>query len=213
MSRLILVFSVIAAVSMVNAETSAQRAPKRVNQVFRFLGGGWSGGYHWRTPGPRVEYYNPYSHHNSRLKIGGYPQGAGRYVSQLGCYYDGPGTTSNTNSFDQIGDYQTGGYEFMPAPTGYQSRPPSPKNVVNSVVDNDENGPSPNVDYRQGPENMRQPEQESILIQPKESPTTPRVDPQPSPSDKPIETKDDVGMWNDFDELESLDKSLTGGGG
>lgn len=31
----------------------------------RFLGLGYSSGYHWRNPGPDVDYYNPYNARNS----------------------------------------------------------------------------------------------------------------------------------------------------
>lgn len=36
-----------------------------VQKPLRFLGGGWSGGYHWRNPGYDSSYYHPYSAHNS----------------------------------------------------------------------------------------------------------------------------------------------------
>ena len=34
---------------------------------FRWLGQGWSAGYHHQNPGPNSDYYNPYTAHNSML--------------------------------------------------------------------------------------------------------------------------------------------------
>lgn len=81
MSKKILAVTVCLAIAVVCcSEVSAQRAPLKLNQAFRYLGHGQSTGYHWRTPGPCVGYYNPYSRLNSELRIGGVPQGAQNYV-------------------------------------------------------------------------------------------------------------------------------------
>ncbi len=63
--------------------SSAQRGDRNWNQFTRYLGGGFSAGYHWRNPGPKVNYYNPYSHQNTSLVTGALPQGASCYLSQM----------------------------------------------------------------------------------------------------------------------------------
>lgn len=60
----------------------AQQGRKGVNQTFRYLGAFHSAGYHWRTPGPCVNYYNPYSSTNSTLLTAGQPQGLDPYQFQ-----------------------------------------------------------------------------------------------------------------------------------
>ena len=45
----------------------AQRRFQPINRAGRWLGIGYSDGYHQRTPGPNTGYYNPYSAHNSYL--------------------------------------------------------------------------------------------------------------------------------------------------
>lgn len=217
MARGILLCAAIAAVFMVNVDSvDAQRRGRvKLNQKFRFLGGGWSAGYHWRTPGHDVEYYNPYSHHNSRLKTGGMPQGAGRYLSQLGGCYGGRAPV-DVSSFDQIGSFdQSGGHNggFMPAIDFSRSVVGPPSNVVDSEVVGEENAGRPRVDYRDGPENGSREPQESIYNRPdvKKAPTPSDV--QPSPSDVPAGEDKDVSMWNGFDELEALEGSSFSGGG
>ena len=48
-------------------ESHAQRRAGPVRGPMRYLGIGWSGGNHWRTPGHDTSYFTPYSPHNSNL--------------------------------------------------------------------------------------------------------------------------------------------------
>ena len=221
MARGILFCAAIAAVFMVNLDSAdAQRAGRvKLNHLNRFLGGGWSAGYHWRTPGHEVDYYNPYSRHNSHLKTGGVPQGAERYISQFGgggCY--GGQAPVSVSSFDQIGSFGHGGsYEqsngfnsgFIPA-TDYSSPPSPPSNVVDSEVVEEETGRR-EVNYRNGPEGSgtREPK-ESIFNRSRAK--EPAAEVQPSPSDVPAGKDKGVSMWKGFDELETLNSSSFGGG-
>ncbi len=43
------------------------RSRQPLQYGFRWLGHGWSAGYHHRDPGPNTDYYNPYTAHNSML--------------------------------------------------------------------------------------------------------------------------------------------------
>ena len=83
-----------------------------------------STGYHWRTPGPCVDYYNPYSHHNSSLRIGGHPQGASSY---------------NLNFYS---DHHAGVYSEFDRPGGYTSpiapSTPPPNSTIDSEVDTEQ---------------------------------------------------------------------------
>ena len=207
MIRGILIGCVIAAVSIISTDTTvAQRGPFRVNQAFRKLGGGWSSGYHWRTPGHRVEYYNPYSRHNSSLKIGGIPQGSGSYLARL--RNDSDRSQTATSPFDQIGNYdETSSYNFMPT-VDYSVAPGvTPPNVVTSEIVEEQTPPA--VNYQQGPENNNG-QRNSIMNQPKSK--QPSINQQPSPSDQPVED-DGVSLWRTFDELEMIsDSSLSSGG-
>ena len=60
--------------SPVCAQWRGVRSPAQM--VLRNLGHGFGPGYHWRTPGPNSDYYNPYSAHNSMLisQMGPQPQ-------------------------------------------------------------------------------------------------------------------------------------------
>ena len=217
----IIILVVVTTVTLSNVDfaLAQKRGKYPVNQTFRLLGGGWSGGYHWRNPGYKVDYYNPYSHHNSQLRIGVVPQGASRYLGQMGgvaC----PSNQNEVNSFDQIGTIYQDGFNTMPdviystapansngtrIPTpGSQKQPQSPAHVVDSEVMGEENG-QPKVDYRSGPENPSS-NRKSVIDQPDTKGN------QPSPSDRSMEKKDDVGMWKGFDELESTNRSFVGGG-
>ena len=116
----------------------AQRNKPTWNGLTRFLGGGHSAGYHWRTPGPDVSYYNPYSRVNSTLRIGGVPQGAepyvGRYGSQHGC-----GQSFDGQSFDQpsgFGDYSQG--QFLQQPTAYPTQYAPSSTTIDAEIDDSE---------------------------------------------------------------------------
>ena len=54
-----------------NQTTSVEAQHLRSRQPFqagfRWLGQGWSAGYHHQNPGPNSDYYNPYTAHNSML--------------------------------------------------------------------------------------------------------------------------------------------------
>lgn len=201
MSRFILVCTLVAAFSLVSTETAlAQRGSFRVNQAFRKLGGGWSGGYHWRTPGYNVDYYNPYSQHNSSLKTGIIPQGSISYLARSNgdCSSVNP---VNISSFDQIGIYHdSSSYNFMPT-VDYSVAPGDvPSNVVDSEVDVDD--ASSNINVRRIPQNGGQP-RNSILTEPGAQNQPVPMQQQPSPSDRPDNDDGNVSLWRQFDQLES----------
>jgi hypothetical protein len=69
-----LVTIIVALLGVLGTATTslAQWAPagfRPIRSVDRWLGIGWSGGYHWRNPGPNSDYYNPYNDQNS-MSIG-----------------------------------------------------------------------------------------------------------------------------------------------
>ena len=69
-----LLVSALLLTTVFSSESSAQRLRSGLQgqrRPLRILGHGWSAGYHWRTPGPNSDYYNPYSAHNSMLKSSG----------------------------------------------------------------------------------------------------------------------------------------------
>ena len=119
--NLIAVVSTVAIVFAFADTSHAQRAPFKVNQAFRWMGHFQSTGYHWRNPGPCVGYYNPYSHHNSSLRIGGHPQGASSY---------------NLNFYS---DHHAGIYSEFDRPGGFTSpvapADPTPNSTIDSEVD------------------------------------------------------------------------------
>ena len=125
-------------------QASAQRGRKGVNQTFRFLGAFHSAGYHYRTPGPCVGYYNPYSRVNTHLVIGGVPQGARTYLERYmnSGYQNGydskdpyaPGSNYKTPYSQPIGT----NYYNLNAPA-YDSSP----NVLPAEVEKYENDFSP----------------------------------------------------------------------
>lgn len=100
----------------------AQRNKPTWNGLTRFLGGGHSAGYHWRTPGPDVSYYNPYSRLNSTLRIGGVPQGAGPYIGG-GCHqgcgqpFDQPSGFEQYSNQDQYSPQFQNPTQFAPSAT------------------------------------------------------------------------------------------------
>ncbi len=96
---------VAAATISFSAETFGQRGSLCLNHGFRTLGGGQSAGYHWRTPGPCVGYYNPWSHHNTALRIGIVPQGAGPYLHRLENYGEATPILDAPSGFGQGGDF------------------------------------------------------------------------------------------------------------
>ncbi len=123
MSTKNLVVAVCVAVSLFcSSEVFAQRGPFKLNQAFRYLGHGQSTGYHWRTPGPCIGYYNPYSRHNSSLRIGGLPQGAERYVPAYG-FQDCNNNFAQPSTLSNMG------------PVGIA---PGQMPIIDSEIDNDE---------------------------------------------------------------------------
>ena len=61
--RIVTALVALLVVSVSAATSQAQwfhAGVKPVRSVDRWLGIGWSGGYHWRNPGPDSDYYNPY---------------------------------------------------------------------------------------------------------------------------------------------------------
>lgn len=89
---LVLIVASAAAFGSITEQVDAQKTPlyRPLKKINRYLGHWPNHGYHWRTPGPDVSYYNPYNAHNSRL-IGQ------NYSSKL---------TRNV-----LGDYGNGGYQ------------------------------------------------------------------------------------------------------
>ncbi len=62
--------TLLSAVSVVDlsvSEAQHLRSRQPLQAGFRWLGQGWSAGYHHRNPGPNTDYYNPYTAHNSML--------------------------------------------------------------------------------------------------------------------------------------------------
>lgn len=117
MSIKTLVYGVLAVASAFcfTSETFGQRSPCRLNQGFRYLGGGHSAGYHWRTPGPCVDYYNPWSHHNTSTRTGIVPRGAGPYLTRLEHCGETFQSFNQPSGFGQDGDF-VGEFAFEPLP-------------------------------------------------------------------------------------------------
>ena len=61
----LLMILIFAALASVPVATQAQTDRRPAFALFRWLGNGYSDGYHTRNPGPDSSYYNPYSLHNS----------------------------------------------------------------------------------------------------------------------------------------------------
>ena len=76
------------------AEAQHLRSRQPLQAGFRWLGQGWSAGYHHRNPGPNTDYYNPYTAHNSML-ISRMPGNQSGY-NQYG-YHSGLPTSSYPN--------------------------------------------------------------------------------------------------------------------
>ena len=65
---LLLAFLVTAVFAIPSAsEAQHLRSRQPLQAGFRWLGQGWSAGYHHNNPGPNTDYYNPYTAHNSYL--------------------------------------------------------------------------------------------------------------------------------------------------
>ena len=96
---------VAAAAFSFSTETFGQRGSLSWNQGCRILGGGQSAGYHWRTPGPYIGYYNPWSHHNTALRTGIVPQGAASYLYRHENCGDAMPTFDEPLGFGQGGDF------------------------------------------------------------------------------------------------------------
>lgn len=69
-----------------SAEAQHLRSGQPLQAGFRWLGQGWSAGYHHCNPGPNTDYYNPWTAHNSMLisKMPGYQQGHNQYGNAYG---------------------------------------------------------------------------------------------------------------------------------
>ena len=171
---------------------SAQRAPLKVNQGFRWLGHFQSTGYHWRTQGPCVNYYNPYSHHNSSLRIGGSPQGSYGYAGGTGY-----GCSDCAGGFDQPGSYGYGDVNSQAAIA------PGGRTVVESEVDNEVyEGEGDNGSGETTEEDIDA-EAKSILDQiealDKKMKDTPAAESK--------ERVDGASLWSDVFELSRVDRS------
>lgn len=86
-----LLVSAVLLTTAFSSESSAQWRRSGLQgqkRPLRVLGHGYSGGYHWRNPGPNSDYYNPYSAHNSLLmshqEAGGSQQGVFGYFPNYG---------------------------------------------------------------------------------------------------------------------------------
>ena len=65
---LVFVAATLLVTSLTSTSSAQWRGLRQPGQkVLRVLGAGYGPGYHWRTPGPNSDYYNPYSAHNSLL--------------------------------------------------------------------------------------------------------------------------------------------------
>ncbi len=66
---LYMLLSAVLLTTVMTSVSSAQWNGSRQTSLrpLRFLGQGWGAGYHHCNPGPNVDYYNPYSAHNSAL--------------------------------------------------------------------------------------------------------------------------------------------------
>ena len=76
-----------------------------VHRVGRFLGNGYSAGYHHCNPGPDVGYYNPYSAHNSYL-VSQSPE----YLAQYGNHDRRVWMRQHGGQFSQAGYMNGAGY-------------------------------------------------------------------------------------------------------
>lgn len=110
-----------------SSDASAQRGRCGINQAFRYLGGGHSWGYHWRTPGPCVDYYNPWSYHNTNLRIGTMPQGSQSYMGRMGYR----GSAGHYNMDRGPGTYE----DHYPSMIADPSPSLAPNNVIQSEID------------------------------------------------------------------------------
>ena len=173
----------------------AQRGPLRVNQAFRYLGHGQSGGYHWRTPGPCVGYYNPYSQHNSALRIGGTPQGAyGYHLPSSDFGY--------SNSFDHPSSFGQSNSAPMFTPGNFGS------NTVDSVIDDSEPEEPTNVDDDSDASDELselEAEVQSILNDSQNS----NSDKKPA-KDKAGDNPDETSLWPGFNEFGKQNKNVQG---
>jgi hypothetical protein len=59
----------------VSVTSTAKADNWRLQRFHRRAGLWFSSGYHWRTPGPNPDYYNPYTAHNSHLIYKGHNAG------------------------------------------------------------------------------------------------------------------------------------------
>ena len=103
---LIAVVAFVATFSFSITQADAQKTYRPVKQLNRWLGHWHNHGYHHRTPGPDVSYYNPYSAHNShrvaQFSTNGY---AGRpgigFQQRLGNGFQQPLNQTYPNSYIQ----------------------------------------------------------------------------------------------------------------
>ena len=83
--------------------------------VVRWLGHGYSAGYHSQTPGPNSDYYNPYSVHNSLL----ISQQGGGYASDSYSYFgyqpEGASSSSDAPNGTGPGPQNQGGQLITPS--------------------------------------------------------------------------------------------------
>ena len=92
---LIFVFSLaLTGVETSSVEAQHLRSRQPFQAGFRWLGQGWSAGYHHQNPGPNSDYYNPYTAHNSMLisRMPGYQAGQRQYG-----YHTNAHGSSNSN--------------------------------------------------------------------------------------------------------------------
>ena len=96
--RIVTALFALLVVSVSAATSQAQWFPagiRPVRSVDRWLGIGWSSGYHWRNPGPDSDYYNPYGEQNqSTLGFSGVPSLGTREEPN----FQDPGLTMSDNS-------------------------------------------------------------------------------------------------------------------
>jgi hypothetical protein len=102
----------------VDAQNLRSRQPLQLG--FRWLGQGWSAGYHHQNPGPNTDYYNPYTAHNSMLisRMPGYQTGHGQYGHHSGLPASAYSDYSHGSSWDQGHAAQSIQPTFLPVDDG-----------------------------------------------------------------------------------------------
>jgi hypothetical protein len=131
---------------------SAQRAiwSQPGQKPARWLGSGWSAGYHWRNPGHDSSYYNPYSPHNSlRISDSWQSMYDGGSLYKADNQYQNPALfESSKSSFDQQSTSRRNAAGTSRDSNQLLQRPGEPKPL--------QNGSSQDIDSRKPAQTDRQ---------------------------------------------------------